>query len=148
MAFLYKRTKLSDPTTSAECSKDTDDEAVVDQSAYSGKGNLDEIINADELCVLTTTNTENSLRNTASLVQDDDKHDGLMAIDEYPDFPLPADNNTRTSTVNLSSLEEPTFELEDVSAEESESSMTDLDRNSDLLITKRKSVILIKRKHR
>ena len=33
LASLYKRTKLSDPTTSAESLKDTDDEAVVDQSA-------------------------------------------------------------------------------------------------------------------
>ena len=98
--------------------------------------------------MLTITDTENSLRNTASLVQDEDKHEGLMPIDDYPDFPLPADNDARTSTVNLSSLEEPTFEFEDGSAEESESLMTDLDGNSDLLITKRKSVILIKGKHR
>ena len=96
--------------------------------------------------MLTITDTENSLRNTASLVQDEDKHEGLMRIDEYPDFPLPPDNDARTLAVNLSSLEEPAFELEDGSAEESESLMTD--ENPDLLITKRKSVILIKRKHR
>ena len=53
--------------------KDTYDEAVVDQSAYPGKGNLDEIINAGELStdVLTVTDSQNSHRNTTSLVQDE-----------------------------------------------------------------------------
>ena len=95
-ASLYKRTKLSDhdPTTSAECLKDTDDKAVVD---YAGKGNLDEIINADELItdVLTITDSQNSHRNTVSLVHDEAKHEGLMSIDENPDFPL-TENDART----------------------------------------------------
>ena len=131
LASLYKRTKLSDATTSAERLKDTYDEAVVDQSAYSGKRNLDEIINADELStdVLTVTDSQNSHRNTTSLVQDEDEHEGLMPVDEYSDFPLP-DNDARTSAVNLSLQEEPAFGFEDGSAEESESLMTD--ENPDL----------------
>ena len=45
--------------------------------------NDDEIINALELSadVLTITDSQNSHRNTASLVQDEDKHEGLMSID-------------------------------------------------------------------
>ena len=58
-------------------------------------------INFSPIDLKSFTSFHSSHRDTTSLVQDEDKHEGLMPVDEYSDFPL-LDNDARTSAVNLS----------------------------------------------